>query len=332
MIPIMKPKLPAAASLLPYLMRIDESRWYSNFGKLNEEYEGRLADIFKCSVVSCSSATVGLTAALMDVVPTKGSLIGMPAWTFAATASAIFSAGHLPRINDSIVHKNCGGHVVVLPLGMPIDLGVWEELPTVVDGAAGFDALSQGLCGDIGNVPVVVSTHSTKVFGTGEGGFVLSRDKNLIDRIRKIVNQGMNPDKSVAMVGFNGKLSEYHAAVGLAELDNWGNKREEWLAIQRSYGEQTEYMTSTHSELVPEGVDVNTVVDALATMNIVARASWYGICHLQKAYLAAGATVGDVSRTEELRRRTIFLPKFVGMLPSEIDYVKESFEKVCASQ
>ena len=59
-----RPLLPVSAKLLPYLSRIDESRYYSNGGPLLLEYERKMSEHFNCGVVAVSSATAGLTACL----------------------------------------------------------------------------------------------------------------------------------------------------------------------------------------------------------------------------------------------------------------------------
>jgi dTDP-4-amino-4,6-dideoxygalactose transaminase len=355
MIPIMKPLLPDVDSLYPYIKRIDISRWYSDWGELALEFERRLADMFKCHVVCCSSATTGLTAALMAVLPFNyktRAMVGVPSWTFCATISAIFAAGFRPLImdvhNDGLGNKNvlntssgggCRAFVPVMPLGAPIDFAGWnnfsrEFCPVVIDGAAGFDVLISGR--KIGKAPIVVSTHSTKVLSTAEGGFILSSDEELIAKIRRILKQGMLPDKNISELGINGKMSEYHAAIGLAELDNWKEKRSQWAAVQQMYGEDKCWVSSTHDELLPEGVEAAKVVEALAKKGIMARASWYGIAHKQDAYMKIwldamnhdGTIKMKMEKTEELARRTIFLPKYVDMKASEIEYVKESL-KLC---
>ena len=65
MIPMGVPLLPPAEKLLPYLKRIDESRWYTNCGPLVREYEERMSQLFNCYVCATSSCTSGLTAALI---------------------------------------------------------------------------------------------------------------------------------------------------------------------------------------------------------------------------------------------------------------------------
>lgn len=350
-IPIMRPLLPTADKLLPYLKSIDVSRWYSNNGSLNQEYEERLSKRFNCYVVTCSSATSGLTAALMAILPFNyktRAMVGMPSWTYSATASAIFAAGFRPLICDvdenNVLDISCAGgcraFVPVMPLGASIDLERWNRLavPVVVDGAAGFDVLSNHIQSGkrIGAAPIVVSTHSTKVLSTAEGGFVLSDDKALIDKIRIILNQGMLPDKNIDRLGFNGKLSEYHAAIGLAELDSWQEKRAKWLLVHKYYGEQMEYVTSTHEELLPEWADINAIVKEMDKRGIMCRSTWYGICHEQDVFMKAwcdemgcdGKINMPMERTKMLRKQTIFLPKFVDMAEDQIEYIKLSLDSI----
>lgn len=347
MVPIMRPKLVSAMAVLPYLRQIDENRWYSNWGPLNAEYERRLSEMFNAHVVTCSSATAGLTAALMALFPyhyKTRRMIGVTSWTFCATVSAVFASGNRPLLldvgEDNVLSTSssggCQGYVVTCPLGAPIDIQRWQEfsdtfkIPVVIDAAASFDSLHKMR---VGKLPVVVSTHCTKVMSSGEGGFVLSQDKELIEEIRRITNHGMLPNKNIEQIGFNGKLSEYHAAVGLAELDAWPRKREQWLQVQEWYGEQTDWVTSTHDELL--AVPAAPVVERLAEKGIQSRASWYGLCHLQDAYTKIwtdamghdGTIKMPMARTEMLREKTIFLPKFCDMKKEEVFFVLEQLDK-----
>ena len=86
---VARPRLPTAEAITPYLQRIDEARWYSNFGPLLTEVEARLAGRFQAGahVVTVSNATQALTLALqaMDLPP--GGHVVLPAWTFVATAT-----------------------------------------------------------------------------------------------------------------------------------------------------------------------------------------------------------------------------------------------------
>ena len=118
----------------------------------------------------------------------------MPAWTFVASAAgggrwpascpssstSIRDLGARPARDDADVIARAPGEVgavmPVVPFGRPIDFDGWDRfrsrtgLPVVIDAAAGFDSVTPT------ETPAVVSLHATKVFGVGEGGFVLSDD------------------------------------------------------------------------------------------------------------------------------------------------------------
>lgn len=288
----MKPLLPDSNKILPYLRRIDESRHYCNFGPLNEEYQGRLEELFEAPVVTCSSATSGLTAALLALELPKGSLVACPSWTFIATPASIVAAGHVPYFVDcdknGIAYGELGpisALICVSPCGSPLNVDAWGSFPfpVIIDAAGGFDTFST-ICKP-GRIPVVISTHATKVFGTGEGGFVTCHDKTMLEKIKCITNFGFNEDRKAIGPGFNAKLSEYHAAVGLAELDGWEDKRERYLKKTGIYG-------------------LNYATSLVATPSGEGRKGVYG-CHTHKAYKDYPRTALPV--TEFLIKKTSFV-------------------------
>lgn len=243
----MKPQLPYAEKLLPYLRRLDESRVYSNFGELNAEYQDRLGELFGAPCVTGASATSLITATLMAYDLPKGSLVAMPSYTFPATAAAVVNAGMVPYFvdveSDGVIdvrgaNSSCRAIIVVAPYGKYP--GGWDEfskqhnIPVIIDAAAAFDVYSTTFKPK--NCPVIISTHSTKCFATGEGGVVFSRNDELLERIRRISNFGLTPDRRIEYTGLNCKFSEYHAAVGLAELDGWNVKRELLISKAKKYG------------------------------------------------------------------------------------------------
>src|SRR3954471_4468534 len=72
-IAVARPLLPTAEHLLPYLQRIDEARWYSNFGPLVSELETRLSDRHGgAPVATLANATLGLTLTLKTLAPSPG--------------------------------------------------------------------------------------------------------------------------------------------------------------------------------------------------------------------------------------------------------------------
>ena len=254
-IPVMRPQLPSTKRLVPYLTKIDETRIYTNHGPLARAFEERLAEHFGLaprSVTAVANATLGLALALAAQGAQPGTLCIIPAWTFVATAHAAVMAGLIPyfvdvdtktwtldsnRI-DQEVARAPGPVSAVVPVaafGQPVDVAAWDRirsrtgLAVVIDAAAGFDSLRPGA------TPAVVSLHATKVLGVGEGGFVACTDVSLIRSIRSRANFGFHRTRQAVTSAVNAKLSEYHAAVGLAALDEWATVREEWMCLARAY-------------------------------------------------------------------------------------------------
>jgi dTDP-4-amino-4,6-dideoxygalactose transaminase len=351
-IAILRPKLPDASRIIPYLNAIDSSRMYSNFGPLVLSLEERLAAHFgvgKEMVVTISNATQGLTLALTAMEARPGTLCVMPAWTFIASAHAAFSAGLSPYfvdvdaqtwaldpdVVDEVISRApgpVGAVMVVAPFGRPVDGAAWDRfrtrtgLPVVIDAAAGFDSLLP--C----ETPAVVSLHATKVIGVGEGGFVVSTDETLISAIRARANFGFNASRSSIAASTNAKLSEYHAAVGHAALDEWPDTRAQWMAVASNYrktleesnriryqaGFGTDWIASTCILEMP-GSDTAGTEGVLADVGVETRRWWGPGAHLHPAtaefYRAA------LPVTETLASSTLSVPFYRDLDQTQIDTV-----------
>ena len=264
-VPVLRPQLPRAASLLPYLRRMDANRIYSNFGPLLREFETRLAAELGLAgdcVASAGSGTAAIAGAILAAagraVPER-PLALMPAYTFVATAVAARECGFDPLLADIdaeswmldpqalLGHPSLDRVGVVIPVsayGRPVAQAGWLDfqqrtgIAVVIDGAASFEALCRDPARHIGSIPVALSLHATKSLGTGEGGCVLARDPEFVARATQAMNFGFRHSRDSASASINGKMSEYHAAVGLAELDGWQGKQSAFAAIVADYRAQ----------------------------------------------------------------------------------------------
>ena len=251
-IPVMRPQLPSADCLLPYLQRIDATRIYSNHGPLVSELEQRLARSLRLpagGVVCAASGTTALIGAILAVTGRATAarpLAIVPAYTFVATASAVCACGYRAYLADIdreswmmqpdqlAEHPECdrvGLVIPVAPFGRAVPQGPWlafkrrTGIPVVIDGAASFEGLTEVPERHLGELPVALSFHATKCFATGEGGAVATTDVELARQVVRALNFGFFGGRDAASPSLNGKMSEYHAAVGLAELDAWPAKR-----------------------------------------------------------------------------------------------------------
>ena len=170
-----------------------------------------------------------------------------------------------------------------------------------------------------GQVPSVVSLHATKILGVGEGGCIVSRDAELIRDLRARANFGFFQSREATVPATNAKLSEYHAAIGLAALDEWDVTRTEWVAVADAYnsafsglnrvqlqsGFGTSWIASTCVvDIADAGAD--RVERALNAANIETRRWWgYGAhAHPATRHLPRSSLLA----TETLVRSTIGLP------------------------
>lgn len=259
---MLRPQLPAAERLLPHLRKIDATRVYSNFGPLALEFGARLAHHFglpETGVVVASSGTAALIGAILATAgrasPEK-PLAVVPAFTFIATASAAEACGYRLRFVDVdredfeldpkrlLAEHDLDGVGLVIPVGafgQAVDQAAWKKfrdktgIAVVVDGAACFEVVTSSPSHTLGEIPVALSFHATKSFGVGEGGCALTRDVNLAMRMARAINFGFFGSRDCQSANINGKLSEYHAAVGLAELDGWAEKSHALLSVAEGY-------------------------------------------------------------------------------------------------
>jgi dTDP-4-amino-4,6-dideoxygalactose transaminase len=228
-----------------------------------------------------------------------------------------------------------GATIGTCPFGSPLsgkDFGI-------IDAAAAFDVYATGQS-KIGVRPVVISTHATKTFSTGEGGLVFSADKKFIQKVREIINHGLTLDREVPVAGINGKLSEYHAAVGLAELEGWKEKRQRWLETKAMYIETFEELAHTTPlsslswvgstfciRLV--GKDVREIIPKLIEQGIASRQVWGRGVHRYDAY--KNCDHGGLPVTEKLADECLFLPFSIDSTRADARYIHECVRKlICA--
>lgn len=361
-VPVARPSLPSAEELLPYLRRIDATRWYSNRGALAREFEARLAERIELSaqgVALLSNATTGLALALQALAAPAGSLCMMPAWTFAASAHAAVMAALIPWFVDVedtswtltpeaahslLAHApgQVGAVMVVEPFGYPVDVAAWEDFSAtegcavVVDAAAAFDAVPPS------SLPIVVSLHATKILGVGEGAFVACRDADVIASINSRANFGFAGAREATVQATNAKLSEYAAAVGLAGLDRWNRTRSEFqvvaneyvraldgvdgVALQPGYG--VKFISTTANVVLPDA-KLEAAEHALSTAGYGTRRWWGEGLPAHRAFRHFPRESTPI--TQRLGRTVLGLPCWSDLPARDIRSVAEVIARACAA-
>jgi dTDP-4-amino-4,6-dideoxygalactose transaminase len=361
-IPVLRPLLPTADRLLPYLSRIDETRTYSNWGPLVEELQERLSSELgqpPGSIVSASSGTTALVGAILATAGRASRdrpLVVIPALTFVATALAVEQCGFTPvladvdattwmldpiRLEDELDLDAVGLIVPVAPFGRPVPQSGWQTfrertgIPVVIDGAASFDLAASSPERVLGDVPVTMSFHATKAFSSGEGGCVVCCSADAGIDVLRALNFGFFEGRDAMAASTNGKMSEYHAAVGLAELDGWSAKRARLEGVvATNVAAFTRVGLSDRLICAPDVglsyvlflardvAESESVQRSLRAHGVDFRL-WYGRGIHRHAHFA-GVPHGELNTTNDLAARLIGLPVAPDLAPAEVAHVADA--------
>ena len=257
MIPVTKPFLPPQQVYQSYLDGIWKRQWLTNMGPLASDLELKLKSELKIKhLLFVTNGTVALQMAI-KALGLKGEIITTP-FSFVATTSSIVWEGCVPVFVDIDEHSlNIDAEKIEAAItdktsailathvyGNPCDVEKIEEiakkyhLKVIYDAAHAFGVEINGKSifeyGDISTC----SLHATKLYHSGEGGLIVTQDANLLKKLAYIRNFGFDGPEDFAELGLNGKNSEFHAAMGLANLkyiDQISKKRKELTARYDGY-------------------------------------------------------------------------------------------------
>ena len=353
------PNSATAEQLLPYFKELDISKNYSNFGDLQNRYIKRLeTDIFdnQFHITAHSNCTQALISSILAVTgfakPAKKICL-MPSYTFVATASAAMSCGYEPYfvdINETDLLMDIESHYsdipwddvgLILPtcaygiighLAEIVRLAEQHQIPIVIDGAGSFDTLPSDF--QLGEKAVFcLSTHATKVFNSGEGGLALTKNPELSNKIRIVSNFGLDGSRVSKIFGTNSKMSEYHAAVGLANLDLWAHHksglervRESFIRSFKRNGRQFPKDSFTRTASLAKTLiswpNYQALVDKLEPTKIDTRL-WYATgLHNNHQFKDYGST--SLEMTIKLAPSIVGIPCHLYLTSEAIDYITTS--------
>lgn len=238
MIPVAKPYLPPQEEYRTYLDSIWNRVHLTNNGPLVQKLESKLREYLGVKyLLYVSNGTIALQIAI-KALDLKGEVITTP-FSYVATTSSIVWEGCEPvfvdinpytlNINPSLIEnaitEKTSAILATHVFGNPCDIEAIQViakkhgLKVIYDAAHGFGTEYRGKSVfDYGDV-ITTSFHATKLFHTVEGGAVFTQDKQLFERMRYMRNFGHDGPGKFNGVGINGKNSEFHAAMGLCNLN-----------------------------------------------------------------------------------------------------------------
>ena len=252
---VTKAQIPDRDALMKRFGRLLETAWFTNRGEMVRELEEKLAEYLGVKhVVAVGNGTVGIQA-LIKALGLCGNVVTTP-FTFIATASAVKwealdvafadidpGSWNLDANNAADrVDENTAAIMPVHVFGNPCNLAAIQrvadekDLPVIYDAAHAFGVRKDGESVLRAGTASILSFHATKLFHTVEGGAVITDDEALAEDVRKRINFGITGQESIECVGINGKMSEFHAAMGLCllpDMDRYIAKREALAEVYR---------------------------------------------------------------------------------------------------
>ncbi|MDH3395862.1 MAG: DegT/DnrJ/EryC1/StrS aminotransferase family protein [Nitrosopumilus sp.] len=188
--------------------------------------------------VAVNSGTAALQAALYALDIKKGDEVLIPSFTFVATANAVVSTGAKPVFVD-ILNKNYTidpddlekkitkkTHAII-PVHLYGNVAIIERLteiskkyniPIIEDSAQSLGSTYKGKHTGTFFEMGCYSMYPTKVMTAGEGGFVVTNNKNLRDKLLMIRNHGMVNGSDTRVFGLNLRLPEINAAIATVQM------------------------------------------------------------------------------------------------------------------
>jgi dTDP-4-amino-4,6-dideoxygalactose transaminase len=246
------------------LSRVIDSGWIT-MGNAVAEFERAFANLHGLdNAVAVNSCTAGLHLCLraLDIGPEDEVMV--PSLTFVATAAVILYVGATPIfldiIGDDIPHisieeaekkftSRTKAVVVMHYAGYPSDMPAWrsfcddKQIKLIEDAAHSPGVDGVGRLSDA----AAFSFFSNKNITTAEGGMVVTKDPKTLMRMRRLRAHGMTSDTltrdkghaysyDVNMLGYNYRLDELRAAIGLvqlAQLMEWNRRRLNLATVYR---------------------------------------------------------------------------------------------------
>src|SRR6478672_3322289 len=204
--------------------------------------------------VAMSNGTVALMSIFAGLGLGPGDEVITVSHTFAATANAILYTGATPvfvdiepdtylidakKIEAAITPRTraiCPVHLFGLVADMDMILAIADRhgLAVVEDACQAHGALFRGRpAGSFGHG--AFSLYATKNMTTAEGGFITTDDDKLADWLRLYRNQGMRTRYQFELLGYNFRMTDIAAAIGLAQLDKLPRNTARRQAIAARY-------------------------------------------------------------------------------------------------
>lgn len=364
-LPVMEPEL--SGNELNYIMECIKTNWVSSQGPFINRFEqdfGRHVGVPHALAVCNGTAALHLALAALGVGP--GDEVIVPDLTFAASINAVLYVGATPVLVDvtrdtwtldpeAVARALTPRTKALLPVhlyGQPCEMDALMALAkrrgvlVIEDAAEALGAQYRGRSvGEFGEA-AAFSFFGNKLITTGEGGMVTFQDRKVANRARMLRDHGMDPNRRYwhEEVGYNYRMTNLQAAVGVAQLERVGtflsrklelaaryskalSAWEEFiLPVARPHARNVFWLYSCVLDSERAGLSRDVLRQRLLLCGIETRPLFYPL-HLMPPYRDYGIE-GSYQNAEWISAQGFSLPSAVTLKDDDLDHVTGVIRKI----
>ena len=362
-IPILEPDL--SGNEMNYVKECIKTNWISSQGKYVKKFEEYFSQLHQDRYsVSVSNGTTALHLALSALNIGSGDEVIVPNITFAACANVVIQTGAKPvfceidkeswcispKEIELLISSKTKAIMVVHLYGQVADVQIIQEICLknriyfIEDCAeaigSSYDGNPVGVFGDI----ATFSFFGNKTISTGEGGMLLFKDNSLAKKSRILRDHGMNPNMKYwhEIPGYNYRLTNMQAAVGLAQLERFDSIIDKKIIISNWYKEKlgdckgkiqkplclnlVKHSNWLFTVILDESIDKDKVIKNLFGFGIEARRVFYPL-NVMPPYSKFRCSKSLVN-SKYISDNGLSLPSSVNLQKNDIAYIVRCLKKI----
>ena len=367
-----------------YLKECVATNFVSSVGPFVTKFENLLAKdigLLENQTVVTSSGTAALHLGLLALGVKPNDLVIIPSYTFIATANAVSHTGAKPWILDTEMdyltidpkklhkelelrtfkkngfsfHKDTKQKIAcIIPVhvfGSPPDIDVIKliankySIPILLDSACGIGSKYRGKKLGQNKLSGIISLNGNKTITSGAGGVFYSSEQIIVDKVRHLSSTAKCSNKyEHDEIGYNQRMSNIQAALGLAQLEQLENIIQEKKIIHQNY--KNEFINLEQCNLISDppwgksshwlnailikksnSKDIEKLIQKLKAHKIRANYFWKPL-HLQKPY--KNNLQANLNELNDLQKRILILPSSPKLKREDqskvIDIIKSFFK------